>query len=119
MRIYDSLFCNISQASRKIPIEMMESARVKAVFRIGDFPTMEDISVKTYAKGVADVIQNHIQDLQRCLGLPARYCLSDKTSFASNGIFSNIDIAPLLQVVMTQEDIRSPGGGQSHVDSIR
>ena len=75
--------------------------------------------MKAYAVGIVEVIQSHIQTLERCMALPAAYCLSSEATASPTGIFADADRARLLHDVMAQEDVRSRRGNKSHVESIR
>lgn len=119
IRLYDSLFHAVYQCLSQIPTETIKSIKVKAVFRVVGISSLQDVPGKVYAKGVVDVIQSHIQTVERCLGLPAVYCLSGEGAASPKGIFADVDRARLLRVVMAQEDVRSPRGNKSYVDSIR
>lgn len=119
IRLYDSLFHAVYQCLSQIPAETIKSLKVKAVFRVVGISSLQDVPGKVYAKGVVDVIQSHIQTVERCIGLPAVYCLSGEGAASPRGIFANVDRARLLRVVMAQEDVRSPRGNKSYVDSIR
>ncbi|OJJ42582.1 hypothetical protein ASPZODRAFT_1305360 [Penicilliopsis zonata CBS 506.65] len=113
MRLYDSLFRNVYRRLSQIPSETIQSVKVKAVLRIGGISSLQDMSGKVYARGVIEVIEAHLQTVERCLGLPVEYCLSGKTA-APSGIFTSDDRARLLHTVMAQEDV-----GASYVQSIR
>lgn len=117
LRLYDSLFHDAYQCVSQIPPAAIKSIKVKAVFRVAGISSLQDMPGKTYAKGIVDVIQSHIQAVERCLGLPAVYCLSGEGAASPKGIFADADRARLLRVVMEQEDVRSRG--KSYVDSIR
>ncbi|GAW16652.1 hypothetical protein ANO14919_060880 [Xylariales sp. No.14919] len=121
MRLYDSLFHGVSRCFCQQPPEAIKSMKVKAVFRIGGISSLQDMPVKAYAMGIVDVIQCQIRTLERSLGLPAAYCLSDEANASqpTSGIFSQEDRAQLFQAVMAQEDVKSSRGGKSYVESIR
>ena len=120
MKLYDSLFREGYRSLCEIPSETIKSIKVKAVIRIGGISSLQDMPGKAYAKGIVEVIQSHIQTLERCLGIPATYCLTNELANpAPDGVFANADRARLLQAVMTQEDVRSPGGNGPYVESIR
>lgn len=121
MRLYDSLFHDAHQSLSKIPAETIKTLKVKAVLRIGGVSSPQDMPGKLYAKGVIEVIQSHIQTLERCMGLPAAYCLSGDgvPMTPKGGIFADVDRARLLHAVMAQEDVGSLRGKRSYVESIR
>lgn len=119
IRLYDSLFHAVYQCLSQIPPETIKSLKVKAVFRVVGISSLQDVPGKVYAKGVVDVIQSHIQTVERCIGLPAVYCLSGERAVSPKGIFADVDRERLLRIVMAQEDVRSPRGNKSYVDSIR
>ncbi|OJJ08562.1 hypothetical protein ASPVEDRAFT_34704 [Aspergillus versicolor CBS 583.65] len=117
LRLYDSLFHDAYRCLSQIPPETIKSIKVKSVFRVAGISSLQDMPGKAYAKGIVDVIQTHIQAVERCLGLPAVYCLSGEGGAPQKGIFTDADRARLLRVVMDQEDVGSRG--KSYVDSIR
>lgn len=119
IRLYDSLFHDVHRCLSQIPSETIKSIKVKAVFRVAGISSLQDIPGKVYAKGIVDVLQSHIQNVEHCLGLPAVYCLSGEGASSPKGIFADVDRARLLRIVMAQEDVRSPRGNKSYVDSIR
>ncbi|PKS05469.1 hypothetical protein jhhlp_008846 [Lomentospora prolificans] len=119
MRLYDSLFHDAHRCLCQISAETIKSIKVKAAFRIGGMSSQQDIPGKVYAKGITDVIKSHIQTLERCMGLPAAYCLSSEATESPNGIFADADRAQLLHTVMAQEDVKSLKGNKSYVESIR
>ncbi|BCS23468.1 uncharacterized protein APUU_31692A [Aspergillus puulaauensis] len=119
IRLYDSLFHAVYQCLSQIPPETIKSIKVKAVFRVVGISSLQDVPGKVYAKGVVDVIQSHIQTVERCIGLPAVYCLSGEGDASPKGIFADVDRERLLHIAMAQEDVRSPRGNKSYVDSIR
>ncbi|KAI0452054.1 hypothetical protein F5B21DRAFT_484958 [Xylaria acuta] len=121
MRLYDSLFDGVRRCFCQQPLEAIKSIKVKAVFRIGGISSLQDMPVKAYAMGIVDVIQCQIQTLERCIGVPAAYCLSGEvsTSQSTRGIFANGDRARLFHTVMAQEDVKSQRGNKSYVESIR
>ncbi|KAJ5618954.1 hypothetical protein N7510_002938 [Penicillium lagena] len=119
MRLYDSLFHDVQRCLCQISSETIKSIKVKGVFRIAGFSSLQDMPGKAYAKGVVEVIKSHIQTLERCMGLPAVYCLSSDGAASPKGIFADVDRAQLLHAVMAQEDVRSQRGNKSYVESIR
>ncbi|RYO99407.1 hypothetical protein DL764_006819 [Monosporascus ibericus] len=76
MRLYDSLFHDVYRCLCQMPSETIKSIGVKAVFRIRGISSLQDMPGKAYGMGIVEVIQSHIQTLERCMGLPAAYCLS-------------------------------------------
>ncbi|KAI0105549.1 hypothetical protein GGR51DRAFT_192817 [Nemania sp. FL0031] len=121
MRLYDSLFHGVYHSLCEQPSETIKSLKAKAVFRIGGISSLQDLPIKAYAMGIVDVIQSQIQTLERCLGIPAEYCLSGEmgTSQATRGLFANGDRAHLFYTVMSQADVRSQRDNKSYVESIR
>ncbi|KAI3396956.1 hypothetical protein diail_11356 [Diaporthe ilicicola] len=121
MRLYDSLFRDVYRTLSQMPSETIKSIKLKSVFRIGGISSLQDMSAKAYAHGIVDVIQSHIQTMERCMGLPAAYCLSGEAnpSQLTKGIFATEDRARLLHTVMAQDDVSSQGGDKSYVESIR
>ncbi|RYP76058.1 hypothetical protein DL769_003692 [Monosporascus sp. CRB-8-3] len=121
MRLYDSLFHDVYRCLCQMPSETIKSIKVKAVFRIGGISSLQDMPGKAYAMGIVEVIQSHIQTLERCMGLPAAYCLSSEmtVSQSTKGIFSDGDRARLFHTVMAQEDITSQRGNKLYVELIR
>jgi hypothetical protein len=121
MRLYDSIFHIVYQTLSKIPAETIKSLKVKAVFHIAGIPSLQDMPGNAYAKGVVEVIQSHIQTLERCMGLPAVYCLSSDAvpTTPKGGIFADVDRARLLHTTMAQDDVISPRGNKSYAESIR
>ncbi|OAA61080.1 Zn(2)-C6 fungal-type DNA-binding domain protein [Niveomyces insectorum RCEF 264] len=119
MQFFDGLFGHLTRVLREVPPEAIAASRVKAVLRVRGVSTMQDVGAKSYAKIMVEILQSQMQDMERQMGLADRYCVSGKSSAVPNGVFSNMDMAPLLQVVMAQEDIRSPQTGKSHAESIR
>ncbi|KAH8703893.1 hypothetical protein BGW36DRAFT_370188, partial [Talaromyces proteolyticus] len=121
MKLYDSLFHGVYHCFCQMPSEVIKSIKVKEVFRIGGISSLQDIPVKVYAMGIVDVIQNQIKALERCMGLPAAYCLSSEVTASQSikGLFANGDRAQLFRIVMEQQDVKSQGGNKSYVESIR
>jgi hypothetical protein len=124
MRLCDSLFHGVCVCFGQIPPETLKSLKVKTVFRIGDVSSLQDMSAKAYAIGIIDVMQSQIQQLERCLGLPAAYCLSGERAASPAQlspweIFASGDRARLLRAVMEQEDVKAYRGNTSCVQSIR
>lgn len=123
MRLFDSLFHRMYKYLCKVPLESYKSLKVKSVLRIGGVSALQDMPLKTYAMGILDAIQSQMHTLERCMGVPAEYCLSDKAAlFATSehlGIFSRPDRMRLFWAVMAQEDLKSHRGSKSYVESIR
>ncbi|KAI0436081.1 hypothetical protein F4803DRAFT_252475 [Xylaria telfairii] len=121
MRLYDSLFHGVYHCLCQQPSENIKSIKVKAVFRIGGISSLQDMPVKAYAMGIIDVIQSQIQTLERCMGIPAAYCLAGEVSASqpTRGIFTNGDRARLFHTVMEQDDVKSQRGNKTYVESIR
>ena len=119
MKLYDSLFHDVYQNLSQVSAQTIKSIKVKAVLRIGGLSSLQDLPVKAYAVGIVEVIQSHIQTLERCMGLPAAYCLLGEAAVSPTGIFADADRARLLHGVMAQEDVRSLKGNKSYVESIR
>lgn len=123
MRLCDCLFHGVCHAFSKMESESFKSVKVKAVFRIGGFTSLQDITAKSYAMGIIDVIQGQIQHVERCLGLPAAYSLSGEDLSSSEvptlDMFASQDRAQLLRAVMEQEDVKTHRGNKSCVQSIR
>lgn len=123
MRLFDSLFHRVYKYICQAPPESYESIKVKSVLRIGGFSSLQDMPLKSYAMGILDAIHVQLQTLERCMGIPAEYCLSgkaaDSPTAARQGIFSRPDRARLFWAVMAQEDVRPRRGTKSYVESIR
>ncbi|KAL7929271.1 hypothetical protein V8C35DRAFT_199680 [Trichoderma chlorosporum] len=124
MRLCDSLFHGVCHSFSQMPPEALKSVKVKGVFRIGGVSSLQDMPAKAYAMGIIDIMQSQIQQLERCLGLPAAYCLSGEEAPSSSQvstleIFATGDRARLLQAVMEQEDVKAHRGNKSCVQSIR
>lgn len=123
VRLFDSLFHRIYKYLCQVPPESYESIKVKSVLRIGGVSSLQDMSLKVYAIGILDAIQGQVQILERCMGIPAEYCLSGEATAsptaAAPGIFSRADRARLFWAVMAQEDVKSRRGSKSYVESIR
>lgn len=123
MRLFDSLFHRIYEYICKVPRESYESIKVKSVLRIGGVSSLQDMPLKAYATGILDAIHVQVQSLERCMGIPAEYCLSVKAASsptaAGPGIFSRADRVQLFRTVMSQEDVKSRRGSKSYVESIR
>lgn len=125
MRLFDSLFHRIYVYLCEVPRETYESMKVKAVLRIGGFASLQDMPLKTYAMGILDAIQCQVKVLERCMGIPAEYCLSGEaavsssTGTASPGILCRADQIRLFWTVVAQEDVKSRRGTKSYVESIR
>lgn len=124
MRLFDSLFHRIYQFICKMAPESYESLKVKSVLRIGGVSSLQDMPLRAYAIGILDAIQGQVQIIERRMGIPPEYCLSGEaaaspTSAAAPGIFSRADRAQLFLAAMAQEDVKSPRGGKSLVESIR
>ncbi|ORX97046.1 hypothetical protein BCR34DRAFT_497229 [Clohesyomyces aquaticus] len=123
MRLFDSLFHRIYKYVCQVPSESYKSIKVKSVLRIGGVSSLQDMPLKAYAIGILDAIQGQVQTLERCMGIPAEYCLSGKAAAsptaAAPGIFSRAHRARLFWAVMAQEDVKSRRGSKSYVESIR
>lgn len=125
MRLFDSLFHRIHKYLCEVPRETYESIKVKAVLRIGGFASLQDMPLKTYAVGILDAIQCQVKVLERCMGIPAEYCLSSDTAASSTGtgtgprILCRPDQIQLFWTVVAQEDVKSRRGTKSYVESIR
>ncbi|KAL2869148.1 uncharacterized protein BJX67DRAFT_379623 [Aspergillus lucknowensis] len=119
MRLFDSLFHRIHKFLCQVSPESYESIKVKSVLRIGGVSTLQDMPLKVYAMGILDAIQSQVQTLERCMGIPAEYCLSGKGEPTPAGILNRADRARLFWVVVAQEDVKSRRGCKSYVESIR
>jgi hypothetical protein len=124
MRLCDSLFHGVCHAFSQMEPESFKSVKVKAVFRIAGITSLQDITAKSYAMGIIDVIQGQIQHVERCLGLPAAHCLSGEEDVSSSHVptldmFASHDRGRLLRAVMEQEDVKAHRGNKSCVQSIR
>ena len=124
MRLCDCLFHGVCHAFSQMEPESFKSLKVKAVLRIGGITSLQDITAKSYAMGIIDVVRGQIQHVERCLGLPAAYLLSGEEDVSSSqvptlGMFASHDRARLLQAVMEQEDVKAHRGNKSYVQSIR
>jgi hypothetical protein len=123
MRLFDTLFYRIHKFLSQVPLESYDAIKVKSVLRIGGISSLQDMPLKAYALGILDAIQSQMQTLERCMGIPAEYCLSGEAAAPHNavapGIFSHGQRAELFWAVMAQEDVKSLRGSKSYVDSIR
>ncbi len=123
MRLFDAMFHNIHKFVSQTPPDSFKSLKVKSVLRIGGISSLQDVPLKTYATGVLDAIQGQMRTLERCMGIPADYCLSGEAAASSPaaapGILSRADRAWLFWVVLAQEDVKSRRGSKSYVESIR
>lgn len=123
MRLFDCLFHTIHKFICQMPPETFKSTTVKSVLRIGGISSLQDMPLKTYATGILDAIQGQVRTLERCMGIPTEYCLSDEMSASPTaavpGIFSRADRAQLFRLVMAQEDVKSRRGSKLYVESIR
>ncbi|KAL6399675.1 putative c6 zinc finger domain protein [Ilyonectria robusta] len=122
MRLLDALFHRIYKYLCQVPRESWQSIKVKSVLRIGGVSSLQDMPLKAYAMGILDAIQGQVRTVERCMGIPAEYCLSGEAvslSTAAPGILSRADRARLFWVVVAQEDVKSRRGSKSYVESIR
>jgi hypothetical protein len=123
MRLFDFLFQRINKFLCQVTPEYYKSIKVKSVLRIGGVSSLQDMPLKAYSIGIVDAIQGQVQTLERSMGIPAEYCLSDEAAASSTtaapGIFSYAHRAQLFWAVMAQEDLRSIRGTRSYVESIR
>ncbi|KAK8127216.1 hypothetical protein PG984_008324 [Apiospora sp. TS-2023a] len=124
MGLYDSTFRHAYQSLSQTPPDTVRSLKAKAVLRIGGTSSLQDIPAKVYAMGIIEVIRNHIQRLENCLGLPAPYRLSGEVTFSSpqltaKGMFAEGERARLLRTVMAQEDLQLDGGTRPFVEGIQ
>lgn len=123
MRLFDFLFHTIYKFICKMPPDSFKSVKVKSALRIGGISSLQDMPLKTYATGILDAIQGQMRTLERCMGIPAEYCLSGEPTVsptaATPGILSHADRSRLFWAVMAQEDIKSLRGCKSYVESIR
>lgn len=119
IKLYHSLFHVVFQNLSQISAQTLKSLKVKAVLRIGGLSSLQDLPAKAYAVAIVELIRSHVQTLERSMALPAAYCLSSEAAASPTGIFAHPDRARLLHLVMAQEDVRSPRGDKSYVESIR
>ena len=118
MRLFDTLFHTIHQFISQLPPESFKPLTVKSVLRIGGVSALQALPLKTYATGIVDAIQGQVMVLERCMGIPAEYCLSGEAA-AAQGLLSRADRVRLFRVVVEQEDVKARRGGRSYVESIR
>jgi hypothetical protein len=123
MRLFDFLFQRINKFLCQVTPECYKSIKVKSVLRVGGVSLLQDMPLKAYSMGVVDAIQGQVRTLERRMGIPAEYCLSDEAAASSTaaapGIFSHTHRAQLFWAVMAQEDLTSIRGSRSYVESIR
>ena len=124
MRLCDSFFHGVCHAFSQVKPESFKSVKVKAAFRVGGITSLQDITAKSYAMGIIDVVQGQMQHVERCMGLPAAYCILGEEDVSSSEVpgldmFSSHDRARLLRAVLEQEDVRAHRGNKSCVQSIR
>lgn len=122
MRLFDSLFHRIYKHLCQAPRESWQSIKVKSVLRIGGMSSLQDMPLKAYAIGILDAIKGQMRTLERCMGIPAEYCLSGEAPVsptAAPGILSRPDRAQLFWAVIAQEDVKPRRGTKSYVESIR
>ncbi|KAK3353697.1 hypothetical protein B0T25DRAFT_454132 [Lasiosphaeria hispida] len=123
MKLYDSVFHCVYKCLCYLPPDSFKSVKVKSVLRIGGISSLQDMPLQTYATGILDAVQGQVRALERCMGIPAEYCLSGEAAAshtaAAPGIFSRADRVRLFRAVMAQEDVKSRRGTKSYVESIR
>ena len=124
MRLFDTLFHTVHQFISQLPPESFKPLTVKSVLRIGGVSAFQDLPLKTYATGIVDAIRGQVRVLERCMGIPAEYCLSEEAATsppppAALGMLSRADRARLFRAVVEQEDVKARRGGRSYVESIR
>jgi hypothetical protein len=123
MRLFDCLFHHIHKYLCQVPSESYQSIKVKSLLRIGGISSLQDMPVKTYARGILNAIQSQMQTLERCMGIPAEYCLSGEAAtsptVATPGIFSSAHRIRVFWTVMAQEDVKSQRGCKSYVESTQ
>ncbi|KAJ6441350.1 hypothetical protein O9K51_04898 [Purpureocillium lavendulum] len=123
MRLYDSLFHCVYKCLCQMPTDSFKSVKVKSVLRIGGISSLQDMPLKTYATGILDAVHGQVRTLERCMGIPAEYCLSRESTAshtaAAPGLFSRADRARLFCAVMAQEDVKARRGSMSYIESIR
>lgn len=123
MRLFDAMFHTIHKFISQMPSDAFKSVKVKSVLRIGGISSLQDMPLKAYATGIIDAIQGQMRTLERCMGIPTEYCLSNEASTSSpaatGGILSGADRAWLFCAVMAQHDVKSRRGSKSYVESIR
>lgn len=123
MRLYDTLFHCIYQCLCLMPPDSLKSVKVKAVLRIGGISALQDMPLQTYATGILDAVRGQVRALERCMGIPAVYCLSNDAGVthetAAPGMFSRADRVQLFCAIMAQEDVKARRDGKSYVESIR
>ena len=76
MRLFDSLFHRIYRYLCQVSPESYKCIKVQSVLRIGGVSSLHDMSLKAYAIGIIDAIQDQVLTLELCMGIPAEYCLS-------------------------------------------
>jgi hypothetical protein len=119
MRLFDTLFIRIHKYLCQVSPESYESIKVKSVLRIGGISSLQDMPLKVYAVGILDAIQSQVKVLERCMGIPAEYCLSGEAAPTPTGILNHADRARLFWAVIAQEDVKSRRESKSYVESIR
>ncbi|KAF2868541.1 hypothetical protein BDV95DRAFT_526442 [Massariosphaeria phaeospora] len=111
MRLFDYIFHRMYKYVCQMAPVSCGSIKVKSVLRIGGVSLLQDMPLKVYALGILDAIKGQMQTLERCMGIPAEYCLSGEAAAAPTaavlGIFSRAHRAPLFWAVMAQEDVKS------------
>ncbi|SPO06300.1 uncharacterized protein DNG_08989 [Cephalotrichum gorgonifer] len=78
---------------------------------------LNGIDNRLYVKILVQVIEHHIEALENLLGLPADFTVSEREP-ASGGLFSDVGLLPIANLVMSRSD-GSEGSGKSQVVSVR
>lgn len=97
LELYDAIFSRVHDTLSRLE-------DICAFFQeIPEFPVAGLPSMKghLYAKIIIQIIEHHFDRLERLLGLPVEFGLSEQTPH-SKGLFSTTDLSHLLYVAMTQ-----------------
>ncbi|KAK6819380.1 hypothetical protein PG987_015863 [Apiospora arundinis] len=123
LKLFDELFHKAYLSLSQVPPDTIRSLKAKGVLKIGGISSLQDIPARVYAVGVLETIKGHLQTLERCMGLPPKYCLSCEASASqrstNNGMFAAGERERLLHMVMAQEDVQRQRGDKPLIELIR
>ncbi|KAK4164412.1 hypothetical protein QBC43DRAFT_50272 [Cladorrhinum sp. PSN259] len=113
MQLFNIMFCRLAEYLSDATEESLNGFRTQSEFRVAGLPAMPN---RLYIKVVVQVIDHHVEGIERSMGLAAEYRVSGRASPAM-GIFSGQDVIGLLQTVM---GARNGGdGGQENKNTGR
>ncbi|KAK4463579.1 hypothetical protein QBC42DRAFT_265542 [Cladorrhinum samala] len=120
MQLYNIIFCRLAEYLTDATEESMSGFQSQPDLRLAGLPAMPN---RLYIKVLVQVIDHHVEGIERLMGLAAEYRISGRASPAG-GIFSEQDVIGLLQTVMGGSNggdggLENKNTGRSLVVSLR